>query len=265
MKISYFQTHPQFLSIQENLNFVEKNIQKIKSDLIVLPEFFNCGYNFQTIQQVQSVAEQIPNGPTTKLLQKLAQNQNITLVAGLVERCGRQLFNSAVAVTPKKIYLYRKIHLFAKEKIFFSPGNTGYPVFEWKKTKIGIMICYDWFFPEACRTLALNGAEIIAHPANLVLPYCPEAMKTRCLENHVFTVTCNRVGKEGALTYIGQSQIVDPWGKILHRASQKNTEFFTVEINPKLARDKKINHYNHLMKDRQTQYYFKVKKTYEKN
>jgi predicted amidohydrolase len=124
-----------------------------------------------------------------------------------------------------------------------------------------MMICFDWFFPEAARSLALLGADVIAHPSNLVLPYCPDAMPTRCLENRLFAITANRVGSESRgkerLTYIGLSEVVDPKGKILYRASDKNEEGHVVEIDPTLARDKSLNRYNHLLKDRRDRFYVK--------
>jgi len=122
------------------------------------------------------------------------------------------------------------------------------------------MICFDWIFPEAARTLALKGADLICHPSNLVLPYCPNAMVTRAIENRVFTITANRIGNEERngkkkLTFIGQSEIVNPTGKILYRASEDQEEFHAVEINPLEAREKQINPYNHLLNDRKPKRY----------
>jgi len=91
---------------------------------------------------------------------------------------------------------YRKIHLFYKEKLYFAPGENPPKVFNVNGVNIGVMICFDWIFPETARTLSLQGAELIAHPANLVLPYCQNAMITRSIENRVFTATANRVGSE---------------------------------------------------------------------
>ena len=95
-------------------------------------------------------------------------------MAGLPERAGAHCFNSAVVVGPKGfIGCYRKTHLFFEETIFFTPGDTGFHVWDIGVAKVGVMICFDWFYPEAARTLALQGADIIAHPSNLVLPHCP--------------------------------------------------------------------------------------------
>jgi hypothetical protein len=126
--------------------------------------------------------------------------------------------------------------------------------------EIGIMICFDWYYPEAARTLAMQGADIICHPSNLVLPNCPDSMPVRCLENRVFAVTCNRIGSEARggkeqLTYIGQSEVVTPKGIIQHRASHDQEELTIVEIEPTQARNKSLNRYNDLLRDRRTSLY----------
>ncbi|MFO0767873.1 MAG: nitrilase-related carbon-nitrogen hydrolase [Nitrospiraceae bacterium] len=90
---------------------------------------------------------------------------------------------------------YRKTHLFFEETLFFDPGDSGFQVWDVGGAKVGVMICFDWFYPESARTLALMGADIIAHPSNLVLPHCPDSMVTRCLENRVFSITANRIGR----------------------------------------------------------------------
>ncbi|MDP3112822.1 MAG: nitrilase-related carbon-nitrogen hydrolase, partial [Thermodesulfovibrionales bacterium] len=125
---------------------------------------------------------------------------------------------------------------------------------------IGVMICFDWFFPESARTLALRGADIIAHSSNLVLPYCPDAMVTRCLENTVFAVTANRTGSEQRgekekLTFIGKSQITSHKGEILYRASEDRDEISVREIDISRARNKQINSLNNLFDDRKKEFY----------
>jgi predicted amidohydrolase len=180
---------------------------------------------------------------------------------GLAEREQEHVYNSAVLLGPKGyIGTYRKTHLFFEETLWFTPGNTGFQVWDIGLAKLGLLVCFDWFYPEAARTLALKGADILCHPSNLVLPYCPDAMVTRCLENHVFAITANRVGREqrgdkSALTFIGLSEIVAPNGEILHRASRHEPALFAYEIDVSLARDKHINPYNNLLKDRQPQWY----------
>lgn len=122
------------------------------------------------------------------------------------------------------------------------------------------MICFDWFYPEAARALALQGADIIAHPSNLVLPHCPESMVTRCLENRVFSITANRIGSEARggkerLSFIGSSEVVDPRGRILHRAPREIEDLAIIEIDPAEARIKSLNPYNDLLRDRRPAFY----------
>ncbi len=121
------------------------------------------------------------------------------------------------------------------------------------------MVCFDWIYPESARTLALKGAQLIAHPSNLVLPHCPDAMVTRCLENRVFAATANRVGREDRggvdLTYIGKSEVVSPRGEILRRLGEDREEVAVEEVDLSLAKSKRINSHNDLFPDRRPQYY----------
>ena len=185
----------------------------------------------------------------------------MVIVAGLPERVGAACYNSAVVVGPSGfIGCYRKTHLFFEETLFFTPGDTGFEVWDIGPAKIGVMICFDWYYPEAARTLALKGAEIICHPSNLVLPNCPDSMPVRCLENQVFAITCNRTGSEARggkdqLTFIGNSEVVAPRGAILHRASRDQEELCIVEIDPADARNKALTPYNDLLHDRRESLY----------
>jgi predicted amidohydrolase len=133
-------------------------------------------------------------------------------------------------------------------------------VYDIGSARVGLMICFDWYYPESARTLALMGADIIAHPSNLVLPHCPDAMRTRCLENRVFAITCNRIGSEerggkAKLTYIGQSEVVGPSGEILRRAKLDQKELGLVDIDPFESRQKHLNPYNDLLADRRPKLY----------
>jgi len=122
-----------------------------------------------------------------------------------------------------------------------------------------MMICFDWIFPEIARTLALKGADILCHCTNLVLPFCQDAMVTRCIENRVFAVTSNRVGTESRagqeFTFTGRSQIVAPRGEILVRAEVEGEGVFVVELDHTLARDKEITAANHIVTDRRPELY----------
>lgn len=259
--IGFVQNATIFGRVKTNLDRVSDLLASARADLFVLPELFAVGYQFTSQREAERLSEPVPDGVTTKRLIALAKRRKCAIVAGLAERKGRALFNSAVVVGPNGfIGLYRKSHLFYEETLWFSPGNTGFKVFHAGGAVIGVMVCFDWFFPESMRLLALAGADVICHPSNLVLPHAPNAMKTRCLENRVFAITADRVGFEERggrerLTFIGTSQIVSPQGEVLVRASTDQEEVQVVSIDPKDARRKTINRYNHLFADRRPELY----------
>ena len=261
MRIGFYQYRPLFGEVAKNLDAVAAALEHAEADLIVLPELFASGYQFVSKDEVVQLAEPVPNGPTTRRLADIAKRRRMHLVAGLPERAGYACYNSAVVVGPSGfIGCYRKTHLFFEETLFFTPGDTGFQVWDIGSAKLGVMVCFDWYYPEASRTLALKGAEIICHPSNLVLPNCPDSMPVRCLENRVFAVTSNRTGSEARegkdpLTFIGSSEVVAPDGTILHRASQDKEELYIVEIDPAEARNKALTPYNDLLRDRRESLY----------
>ena len=259
MKVGFLQTSPVFGKKEENIDTALAKINPLDADLVVLPELFSTGYQFTSKEETLALAEIVPDGQTTRVLINLSKEKDLYIVAGLSERENGRCYNSAVLVGPHGfIGCYRKLHLFYNEKKWFEPGNVELNVYDIGLAKIGIMICFDWFFPEVARNLALKGADIICHPANLVLPYCPQAMITRCLENRVFAITANRIGtekrSEERLTFIGTSQIVGTKGEVLYRASSDRDETIVVEINPMNARDKQVTPVNHLLNDRRLEF-----------
>jgi predicted amidohydrolase len=261
MRAGFLQFTPVFGDIRGNVGKVLRALSAGQADLVVLPELFSTGYQFVSKDEVEELSEEVPAGFTTRSLIGLSREKSVYIVAGLAERAGARLYNSAVFTGPDGfIGVYRKTHLFYEEKLWFSAGDTGFSVWKTPIGNIGVMICFDWFFPESSRTLALKGADLIAHPANLVLPYCPDAMPTRCLENRVYSVTANRTGSEqrggkGALRFIGMSEIVSPAGEILCRAARDSEEFGAADIDVTEARNKNLNPFNNLFKDRRTDFY----------
>lgn len=253
MRIAIVQTNPVFGEVVSNVNIALDMIESADADLFVLPELFNTGYNFFDTQEVKHLAEKI-NGATYQAVAATAAKKSCYIVYGYAEQDDR-LYNAAALIGPQGIIgNYRKVHLYYRETLFFAPGNLGFPVFELPFGTIGIMICFDWMYPESARSLALAGAQLIAHPSNLVMPYCPDAMVTRCLENKVFSATANRVGNEDRrglnLTYIGTSEIVSPDGRILQRMGKEETGVGVAEIDLSAAKNKNINKYNDLIAGR---------------
>jgi predicted amidohydrolase len=259
VKIGLLQTSPIFGKKDENIENAVAKIKQLDADLVVLPELFNTGYQFTSREEALALAETVPDGKTTHTLTNMAKEKHLYIVAGIAEIDNGNCYNSAVLTGPNGfIGCYRKLHLFYNEKRWFEPGNAELNVYDIGQAKVGIMICFDWFFPEVARCLALKGADIICHPANLVLPYCPQAMITRCLENRVFAITANRIGIEKrsaeTLTFIGTSQIIGTKGEVLYRASSDRDETIVIEIDPKIARDKHVTPANHLFNDRRLKF-----------
>lgn len=259
MKVGYIQTNPIFGNKEKNFREIENLSVNLKADLFVLPELFATGYTFTSKEEVYSLAENT-KGKTSQFLIELAKNTGATVVGGFPEKEGDKLFNSALIVSENGVIgTYRKLHLYYKEKLWFNPGDKPLRIYSINGVNIGIMICFDWIFPETTRTLALLGANIIAHPANLVLPYCQKAMVTRCLENRVYAITANRIGQEKRgednFKFTGGSQITSYNSSILSSAPLDKLFVGTAEIDINLTRNKKLNEYNDLLGDRRNEFY----------
>jgi predicted amidohydrolase len=259
MKIGYIQNSLIFGAKEKNFEGVRSLLDDIKADLLVLPELFATGYTFTSKEEVMELAE-TSKGKTADFLKELSIMTGAIMVGGFIEINANKVYNSSLIVSNGGVVdTYRKIHLFYKEKLWFSPGDKPLKVYAINDLKIGVMICFDWIFPEVCRTLALKGAQIIAHPSNLVMPYCQNAMVTRCLENRLFAVTANRIGNErrgnDEFTFTGASQITATDGKILSCAPKNMQHISVVVIDEKLADNKMINEYNDIIKDRRSDFY----------
>ena len=258
------------IQFEPHLNDLEKNRKKIKrlllkaiknthAKLYVLPELAFSGYNFQSKEEVKETSEVLNKSESCNLLTTIAQEYETYVVTGINECYESKFYNSAVCINREGIItVYRKLQLYGKEKKFFTPGNKPLQLFNINNIKIGLMVCFDWFFPEIPRTLALQGAHIICHPMNAVIPdgaYLGDRFHSKW--NRIFIILTNRIGKERDLTFIGRSQISDPTGNVLALASVDKEEIITANIDPKLAENKKINAYNHVFKDRRPEFYFK--------
>lgn len=259
--LSFVQFNPKFGDIEYNLNTVFGLLHKVKPGVVVLPELMNTGYNFISKNEVRDLAEFARTGQTSKFLSEMSLDINSTIIAGFLEKSNNVYYNSAMIVSKGKFFgVYRKTHLFYNEKLLFSKGNTGFRIFNIDNFKLGVMICSDWMWPESARTLSLKGADVIAHPANLILKgLCQRTMPVRCFENHVFAITANRVGIEkrgkDSFHYTGQSQIIDPNMEILSQARSTGNSVRSVAVDLSKARNKRIYKNNHIIKDRITRFY----------
>jgi len=258
IRATVVQTDPVFGEVRANIASALALIPT-DCDLAVLPELFSTGYQFTDRDELARLAEPVPDGPTCRALADHAAKTGTTLVAGLAELDGDRIFNAAVLVRPdRSIERYRKIHLFWDETRIFDPGDLGFPVFKACGTTVGLMVCFDWLFPEAAGTLARRGARIVCHPSNLVLPHCPDAMPVRALENRIFTITANRVGREHRtaqpLHFIGRSTVASPRAERLAECGADAAEARTVALDLDLC-DPQITPLNHVFDDRRPEFY----------
>jgi predicted amidohydrolase len=259
MRAGYLQFSPARSDVPSNLRFIEASLVKTGTDLIVLPELALTGYLFASREALENVAEPVP-GPSTERLAGLCRREGLHIVCGMAERSRSKVYNAAVVVGPDGVVgTYRKSHLFSSEKALFDPGDSGFLVFDIAGARIGVLVCFDWIFPEAARTLALAGADVIAHPANLVLPFAQNAVVTRCLENRVFWILANRTGEETEgethWTFTGKSRIAAPWGEVLVQSDAAATCLSAATIDPLQARNKHATPENDLFADRRTDLY----------
>lgn len=259
-RIAIVQTNPVFGAIVQNVDTAIGMMETRPADLYVLPELFTTGYSFVDTEELGQYADtaDVQSGQTFPPLIHFARSRSCFIVFGFAEKANR-LYNSSALIGPDGLVgLYRKVHLYDRENILFAPGDLGFPVFDLPIGRVGMMICFDWMYPESTRTLALKGAQLIAHPSNLVLPYCPDAMVTRCIENRIYSATADRVGSEDRggmnLDFIGMSEIVSPAGEVLVRMGTEPGVAVS-EVYLSLADVKRLNNYNNILDGRKPDQY----------
>ena len=258
---AFVQFRPRFGRIEENVHRIEALLKGLDAHLAVLPELASTGYSFESRKQLLGLAESPESSVFLESLARICRTQKMHVATGFAEKSGSRVYNSAALVSPKGLVgVYRKMHLFYREKDLFDRASSTPEVFDAGFAQLGLAVCFDWIFPELFRTLALLGAEIICHSANLVLPHCQKAMVTRSVENRIFTITANRVGtekgkKRASLTFTGKSQIVSPRGEVLVKGSARGECIGLAEIDLREARNKLVTPKNDVFKDRRTDLY----------
>jgi predicted amidohydrolase len=244
MQVAVAQIDPQLGEKEQNLAICVARMEEaaeLRAQLLVLPECAIPGYMFDSGEEAMPFAEEIP-GPTTEALERESARLGLHVVCGLLERDGDALRNAAVLVGPDGLIgTYRKTHLpFLGVDRFVVPGDE-LPVYDTPLGRIGIEICYDLRFPEVTRTLALKGADMVAHPTNF-----PMAAKiqtelitvARAAENRIYLLTANRCGTERWGEFCGRSQIVDPFGVRLAETDEYTQTLLVGEVDVEKARDK---------------------------
>ena len=244
MLVAAAQIEPKLAEPERNLEACLARLEEAAAagaELLVLPECAIPGYMFESAEEALPFAEEVP-GPSSELLERESRRLGMHVVCGLLERDGDTLRNAAVLVGPDGLVgTYRKTHLpFLGVDRFVFPGDE-LTVYDTPLGRIGVEICYDLRFPEVTRTLALRGADIVAHPTNF-----PIAAKlqtelitvARAAENRIYLLTANRVGKERLGEFCGWSQIVDPYGTRLAEAGETEEALLVADVDLEKARDK---------------------------
>ncbi len=262
MRVAFVQFAPAFGEPRRNVERALALAARVAAELYVFPELFNTGYQFRDRAEVAALAEPA-DGATIGEVASWCAGRRAFACAGFAEKEGPRVYNSAALVGPGGLVgVYRKAHPFWREKDLFDHyADDNFNVYDLGLARAGMMVCFDWIFPETARVLALRGAQLILHPANLVLPFCPAAMVTRCLENRVFAVTAGRTGVEDRLgdgrplRFIGGSQVVSPRGEVLARAVEGEEAAAAVSINVADGDDKRVTPANDLFADRRVGLY----------
>jgi predicted amidohydrolase len=252
-KISVIQFQPALADPEENIRRLYPLLEKTAgSRLVVLPELANSGYNFKDFDEAWNCSEVVGEKALFQdFLLKQAVARNIFIVSGINEREKDRLYNSAILVGPSGLMgKYRKMHLFMNEKDIFQKGDAGLPVFDLEGFKVGMMICFDYLFPEPWRIMAQKGADLVCHPSNLLTQNAHRCLPGISLMNRIYVATANRTGTEGGLTFNGQSLITDPTGRISIMASPDTDEVISAEIDTQLSGNKMITARNHVFDDR---------------
>ncbi|MCS4538379.1 MAG: carbon-nitrogen hydrolase [Thaumarchaeota archaeon] len=240
--------------VEANLSNALEKINSAVSkgaQIICLPELFRSFYFPQSedIEQF-SLAESIP-GETTEKLSKVAKAKKIVIIAPIFEKRASGVYHNSVVIIDgdgKIVGKYRKMHIpddpCFYEKFYFAPGDLGFQNFNTKYGKIGLLICWDQWFPEAARLTALQGAQIIFYPtaigwhdsekksvAEAQLQAWETVQRGHAIANGVFVAAVNRVGREGSLTFWGSSFVSSPFGEVLARANRNEEEVLIVKCD----------------------------------
>jgi predicted amidohydrolase len=246
-KIAAVQMDCRLAEPRHNLEVMVARLREAASKgarLILFPECALAGYCFDSKDEAWPHAEPIP-GPSSLALAAECGRLGVWAVAGMLEKSGNDLFNTAVLTGPKGIEgSYRKIHLpFLGVDRFTTPGERPFAVHDLDDLKVGITICYDGSFPEAARCLMLLGADLVVLPTNWpdgAAPTVKYLIQARALENRVYYAAVDRIGTERGFHFIGKSRIIDVNGELLTATDTDEPTILYADIDPARARDKRI-------------------------
>lgn len=232
MRLGVFQFDVVPGELEENLRRITDGARQLQVDLLILPELCTSGYLLHR-EQAKRHAIELP-GEGIEPFEHLAKHLGAWVVAGVIEKSGEALYNTALVVGPNGwVGKQRKLHLTKLEGPLFQRG-TELETFELRSDTFGIVTCFDSWFPEACRDLSRRGAQLLCQPAAFGGTQTLDIMRVRSMENHVFSATANRIGRETtadlAVDFRGESQIIDCHGRIL-AAAGSNEGAVVVEVD----------------------------------
>ena len=263
---------------EANMKTAEQGIRQAVgqgAQIICLQELFRTPYFCQTEDRSHfNRAEEIP-GPSTQAMSQLASELGVVLIVPLFEKRSTGIYhNTAVVLNADGSIVgrYRKMHIPDDpgfyEKFYFTPGDTGFQTISTRFGKIGVLICWDQWFPEAARLTALSGAQILFYPTAIGYQDFDESVadkqaqawqtiqKAHSIANGVFTVVVNRVGQEDQVNFWGKSFVSDPFGEVLVEASSKEPEVLVADCDLGLIeetrqdwpflRDRRVDAYQNL-------------------
>jgi N-carbamoylputrescine amidase len=251
VKIGMVQTcseHDESKNLQKMLDLTLDVIKK-GAQIVVLQELFRSDYFCQTEDYDKfALAETIP-GPSSEAFSKLAKEHGVAIVVPIFEKRTAGLYHNSIVMIDadgSTKGVYRKMHIPDDpgfyEKFYFTPGDLGYKAFDTKFAKIGTLICWDQWYPEAARLTTLKGAEILVYPTAIGWDSSEgeplrsqqhdawyTIQRSHSVANGVFVVSVNRIGQESDLQFWGQSFVSDPMGRVLYKASKDKEETVVVE------------------------------------
>lgn len=267
--VAIAQMKPELMDVSSN---VDKTLSMISdaskngAELIVFPELTLTGCSL-TREEARLVSESLSGDPVSKIINH-CEKFNILALVGLIERAPEgELFNSAILIGSQGIIShYRKTHLPALGvDRFLNAGKVYSPPVDTEAGRLGLLICWDIFFPENARTLALSGAQVILVPTDWLASNDPslEFYRVRAVENGVYVIWANRVGVERGLKFMGRSGVSNPDGVVMKRGSMECEEIIYVDLDlekvhkGKLSEDYEMN----ILEERRPELYGKLTET----
>lgn len=253
------------VAVEERLTAAADN----GANLIVLPELATTGYVFETRDEAYAHSEPVPGGRSVEMFVRIAAERNLYIVGNVVEQADGRLYDTAVLVGPDGyVGRYRKTHLWNSEKLWFTPGDEGFSVFDTRIGRIGLLVCWDIWFPETARIVTQLGADIICIPTGWVWTPPPlydesgvcmaaHLTITAAHANNVFIATADRIGQERGAGFMGNSLIAGTNGWPIDRiAGPDEDTIIYADVDLVQSRTAPIwNQLNDLHRDRRTDLY----------